>query len=298
MTTPQDPTSPQPYDRDAQFDRNAQVDPNAQGPSLNKPGDATPDPYGATPDPYGAAPAGGPVDPGQYPQPGDYQQSGQQAGYPQGDAAGQQGGYQQPGVYPQQGQPAQFGVQGQPGQFGQPGMTPIDPSAVKSKAKQRNIIIAVVAVVAIGLVAFIVIRSNSKDTANAKVGDCIQVTDATSNPPKTNQIGCGDPNAYYVVTEVGDSVTCEASESKYTQSGTASTQECLRPNLKQGECIKLQGAANHDFQKIDCSTAATTDAKVVLVDSTTSDKSKCPTGSDAVSFPKRNYLYCLAPAKS
>ncbi|MDQ2845246.1 MAG: hypothetical protein M3Y77_02595 [Actinomycetota bacterium] len=301
MTTPQgpqDPTSPQPYDRNAQYDPSAQsepsarYDPSARGPSLSKPGDATPDPYGA-------AASGGPADPGQYPQQ-PYQQAYQQSdasaqGYPQGDPSAQ-GGYQQPGAFPQQ---------GDPGQFGQPGMAPVDPSATKAKAKQRNIYIAVIAVVAIAVVAFFVIKSKNSDTSNASVGDCIQVTDATADNAKTNQIDCGDPKAAYVVTEVGNNVQCDkgsdsslGGEASYSESGSKKT-VCMRPNWTAGECLKTVNTSNKDnFERQDCSAATDTSAKVVKVETATSDASKCPTGSKAYSLPKRNYLYCLAPAKS
>ncbi|MDQ6657276.1 MAG: hypothetical protein M3Z00_03400 [Actinomycetota bacterium] len=213
-----------------------------------------------------------------------------------------------PGAYQQPGggyQPDAHQQPGGAGQFGQPGMAPLDPSGTRAKAKQRNIYIAVLAVVAIAVVAFFVIKSKNSATSNASVGDCIQVTDASVDNAKTNQIGCGDPNAAYVVTEVGGKAACDqggnanlGGEASYSEQGNDKT-VCLRPNWTVGECLKTEGTSNKDnFERDDCTAATDTSLKVMKVDNTSSDVSKCPAGSQGLSLPKRNYLYCLTRAKS
>ncbi len=210
-----------------------------------------------------------------------------------GPGYGEQAPYQQPGQYDPAGQPP-YAQPGQP-PYAQPGMTPVQP--VPKRTSSRNIVIAVLAVIAIAAVAFFVIRSRATDTANAGVGDCIQVVDAKAKPPKTNQIACGDVKSTYVVTETGKNVSCDDQEAQFTQENT-DLKICLRPDLKVGDCAKVDGASNGDIEKIQCASATGNDVKVAVFDQTSSDKSKCTDGQVPVTFSKRNMIFCFAPVKS
>jgi len=262
MTTPSDPRDPLPP---------------------NRPGSSS----GPLPGPIpGPIPGSTPVGPGDV----AAEPSGNQGG---GPAYGEQASYQQPGQYDPAGQPP-YAQPGQP-PSGQPGMSPVQP--VPQRTSSRNIVIAVLAVIAIAAVAFFVIRSRATDTANAGVGDCIQVVDAKAKPPKTNQIACGDVKSTYVVTETGKNVSCDDQEAQFTQENT-DLKICLRPDLKVGDCAKVEGTSNGDMEKIDCASATASDIKVATFDQTSSDKSKCTDGQVPLAFTKRNAIFCLAPAKS
>ncbi len=279
MTTPSDPHEPSA--------ENAPQPGSTPGPMPGTTPGSTPAGPGATP---GSTPAG----PGATADGPSLNQGG-------APSFGQQAPYQQPGHYDPTGQPpyAQPGQPPyvQPGQppYVQPGMAPVQP--VPNKNKNRNIVLAVLAVIAIAAVAFFVIRSRATDTVNAGVGDCIQVVDANSTPPKTNQIACGDARSTYVVTETGNNVSCDQQEAEFTQDNT-DLKICLRPDLKVGDCAKVKGSSNGDMEKIDCASATASDIKVAAFDQTSSDKSKCTDGQVPLAFAKRNMIFCFAPAKS
>lgn len=175
-------------------------------------------------------------------------------------------------------------------------MTPGQDGAAERASKQRKtrIITAIVtvAVVAAGIVFFIV-RNNQTSTTKADVGSCIEVQDASNtNDVKSKQQDCNNMAASYVVTETGEGVTCDSSEASIEQEG--GVRVCLRPNVKSGDCATEDGNA---LKKIDCAAAGANDVKFVSVQEGTIDESKCPAGSVAETLKKRNFLYCLAPAK-
>ncbi len=114
------------------------------------------------------------------------------------------------------------------------------------------------------------------------------------------QAPCTDPTALFKVTETGGSdVKCDENEPSYVEGKDTdhpSSQVCLRYNLAVGECLDEGLTSTSVPKKVDCSAATSTTAKLVSIDLTTSDESKCPADSTALPLAKRNIVYCFGPA--
>lgn len=151
-----------------------------------------------------------------------------------------------------------------------------------------GIAIAVVVLAAVGIFVW---QSQTTDTVNADVGDCITVATASLTDAKTEQIDCAALAASYVVTETGDSVNCDPDETSFAQGDDT---VCLRPNLNAGDCITPKTTNDDTFQKIECSQATAADSTVRLVDTSVADASKCAEGSEPVLLTERAVTYCLS----
>lgn len=270
-------------------------------PPTGPPDPSAPQPY---PGNWGTPP---PQNPGGYPQAG-YPAAGGQAPATGGQplvTGGQPflppGGYPPPGFPP----PTQYPPAGgyPPPGAGPDAFPPGPPPAptAKPNAKRTRIIgLALVAVVVI-VGGALYLKNRNSATENAAVGDCIQVTSVSIDKADTAQIDCADPEALYVVTASGDGeLRCESNEASYTRAtkkdGPATNVVCLRPNVQVDECWDEGLTTFSKATKGDCATLpdSSTKAKVLLVDTTTSDESKCPAGTLLpVSYPTRNALICL-----
>ncbi len=185
-----------------------------------------------------------------------------------------------------------------------PGMMPpaAEPAKKKGMTPQRIIILSIIGVLVIGVGIWAFIRSQNA-TVNAKAGDCIKVEGtSTVGNPDTSQVDCNDASALFVVTEAGDeNLSCEDAEAEYYQKnskGDVTDRICLRPNFQTGECFVPAETTVQLPQVGDCSSiSGTTKYKVLLFDTTSADKSKCPPDSvGAYSSTKRNYVVCFADA--
>lgn len=181
------------------------------------------------------------------------------------------------------------------------GGTLIDPGppAPPARPSRRRGIIALAAVVALlGLAVGGVLywKAQTTDTANAGVGDCVQVTSAGRDQAQTRQIGCADPQAGYRVTAVGDGVRCDDNENTFSQ---GSTTVCLRLNLQVGECAKIRDTPSGSVERVDCAAATADDVLLASLDTTPgSSSSACADGQLPLALASRAITYCFAPAKS
>lgn len=184
---------------------------------------------------------------------------------------------------------------GAPGNY-PPGMIP--PPAAPAKDKKRRLLLTIaVLVVAAIAITFSIVHNQKTATTAANVGDCIKITSATLTDPKTEQAPCTDPNALFKVTETGGSdVTCDPNEPSYVEgkdTDDPSSRVCLRYNLAVGECIDEGLLDSSVPKKVDCSAPTSSTAKLVSIDLTSADESKCPADSTALPLVKRNIVYCF-----
>ena len=195
-----------------------------------------------------------------------------------------------PGTYP----PAGAAPDGFP-----PGPAPVQ--VAKPNNRRLRIIIAAVVGVLVAVGALLYFQQRNSATENAAVGECIEVKEVSIDSADTAQIDCADPDALFVVTASGDGdLRCAENETSYTRAtkkdGPATNVVCLRPNVKAGDCYDQGLTSFSKPTKGDCSTMpdSSTKAKVLFVDTTSSDESKCPEGTLLpVSYPTRNALICL-----
>jgi hypothetical protein len=204
-----------------------------------------------------------------------------------------------PGAYPP---PYQQAGQLPPGSVipGQPG--PPQAPAKKAMTTQRIVILSIIGVLVVGVGIWAFLQSKSA-TINANVGDCVQVSGSvTASNPDTEQIDCNDPKALFVVTATGDeTMQCEDGETEYYQKnskGDVTDRVCMLPNVQTGDCFVPAPTVVQLPQVGDCSTlTGSTKVKVLLVDRTTSDESKCPADKiGAYSSVARHILICFGKA--
>ena len=136
--------------------------------------------------------------------------------------------------------------------------------------------------------------NRSSDTLNSEVGDCVQITDSSPTNAKTAKVDCASPDADAVVTEVGDTVNCAATEYQFSRSGQDG-RVCMRPNLKDNTCYIVGAKAKNGLtQATDCASPDAT-IKVLKVLTDTVDRAGCPQGSEATVLDQRRVVYCIAP---
>ena len=193
------------------------------------------------------------------------------------------------------GQP--YPAPGAPGGY-PPGAVPPPPAAPGAR-KKRLLFTAVVLVIAAIAITFTIVHNQKTATTAADVGACIKITSSTLIDPQTEQAPCGDAAALFVVTETGGSdVSCDENEPSYVEGKNTddpSSRVCLRYNLTVGDCLDVGVLDSSVPKKVDCAAPTSTTAKLVLLDLTTADESKCPSDSRALPLTKRNILYCFAP---
>jgi hypothetical protein len=265
-----------------------------------------------------SAPQTGGYPPAGYPAPPAAQSGYPQSGYPQPGASGyeQPGGYQQPGApgyqqpgqgYPQAGAPGAYPPPGgfPPGAAGPfapppPGAYPQPPKRGMAKGRIIGLAIAVLVIAAAIIVPMVI--SKKTDTVQASVGSCIEIDSATTiGDVKSEQVNCGDPKAWYVVTATGGSdLVCDDHEASIYQKkagGGTGDQVCLRPNVQAGDCWQAGATSIEVDKKVACSEADSDTAKVLAVNTTTSDKSSCPSDTVvAYDYEKRNTVICFGLA--
>lgn len=146
-------------------------------------------------------------------------------------------------------------------------------------------------------ITFTIVRNQKTATTAANVGDCIKVTSSTLIDPKTEQAPCTDPTALFMVTETGGGdVKCDPNEPSYVQgkdTDDPSARVCLRYNLAVGDCLDEGAISSSVPKKVDCSTPTSTTAKLVSIDLTSADESKCAADTTPLPLVKRNIVYCF-----
>ncbi len=180
-----------------------------------------------------------------------------------------------------------------------PGMIP-PPATPPTDKKKRLLLTAVVLLVVAIAVTFTIVHNQKTATTAANVGDCIKITSATLIDPKTEQAPCTDPAALFKVTETGgNDVQCDPNEPSYVEgkdTDDPSSRVCLRYNLAVGECIDEGLLDSSVPKKVDCTTPTSSTAKLVSIDLTSADESKCPADSSPLPLVKRTIVYCFGEA--
>jgi hypothetical protein len=133
---------------------------------------------------------------------------------------------------------------------------------------------AVVVVVVVAVLGYVAIFARS-DAMAARVGDCVSISGSSSSA-HARRVACSDSTALYVVTATGRTPTCDASEVTYTGSLLDRTKLCLFYNLRVGECLTVARAGEGE-SKDPCAPGR---LKVVHVDASTADQTKCPPEAD------------------
>ncbi|MET8875950.1 hypothetical protein [Nocardia sp. NPDC004604] len=140
--------------------------------------------------------------------------------------------------------------------------------------------------------------ASKSDTAKAKVGDCINVTDSSSTATKSEPVDCSSAKAVYKVFQTADKkLDCAAEYTTYTEDLVSGSKAymCLAPNFKQGSCYADVGT--NPYKYVDCSASEATFKVVKRIDGQ-ADELLC--GADATSFvtvPDPKVTFCLGAAK-
>ncbi len=141
-------------------------------------------------------------------------------------------------------------------------------------------------------------NASKSDTAKAKVGDCINVTDSSSSATKSAPEDCSSPKAVYRVVKTADQkLECAAEYTTYTEDLVSGGKAymCLAPNFKKGSCYADVGA--NPYKYVDCSSA---EASFKVVQRIDGEANELGCGADATSFvtvPDPKVTFCLGAAK-
>lgn len=168
----------------------------------------------------------------------------------------------------------------------------------QGRAGRRRGLIALATVVAVlGLAVGGVLywKAQTTQTANADVGDCVQVTSASRDQAQTRQINCADPQAGYRVTAVGTGVGCDTKENTFSQGDTT---VCLRLNLQVGDCAKIRNTPSGSVERTDCAGATADDVRLASLDTAAGSSVVCSDGQLPLVLTSRSITYCFAAAKS
>jgi hypothetical protein len=236
-------------------------------------------PAGSQPYPPQGQPYPGPGQPQGQPYPGTP---------PQGQAY--------PGTPPQgMPQPGPGGPGGPVGPGGQPLPPPPPPYQPKKRGVFARIGIYIVGLVVVGVGIF-AFNYFTSDAAQAKAGDCANVTGTTSEP-NFKTVACDSPEANYVIGKtLKTSESCPGKESydEYieTQRRGPSTKLCLMPKLEQGACYPDTKTNAMGYPKGTCKAG---EIKVSKVVTGKADEAACPSGetSGALTFPEPPTTYCI-----
>lgn len=175
----------------------------------------------------------------------------------------------------------------QPGRPATPG-----PDAAMTVVNPRRLLFrlaAVVVVIVVAVLGYVSVFARSDATA-AKVGDCVSVTGSASDA-RARRVACSDSSALYVVTAAGPKVNCDSSEVTYTGGARDRVRLCLFYNVRVGDCL-APGQGGGPDTKAPCAPGR---LKVVYVDTSSADETKCPPEADVARTDDTNArLVCLA----
>ncbi|CQD05065.1 hypothetical protein BN000_00981 [Mycobacterium europaeum] len=206
---------------------------------------------------------------------------------------------------------------GYPGPYPAPPPFPGYPPAVPPRrptSKSATTLITVGAVL-LGLgglnIFFHAARAVSSQAERARntsmrVGECVNEStfkaEHFTSGPENN---CANPSAVYELAfKGGPSATCpdgKRDHSLYDRFTDDDSILCFAFNLKEGQCYQMPspGAADMTMRLGDCqSHSGALQVKVVQRIDGSTDKTQCPPGDKAVSYPVPARVYCLARADS
>ncbi|QIS17527.1 LppU/SCO3897 family protein [Nocardia terpenica] len=162
-----------------------------------------------------------------------------------------------------------------------------------------RLVLALVAMAVAALAVTGCLSSGKSDTAGAKVGDCINVTESSATAAKTKPVDCSSDQAVYkVMSTSGQKKDCGTEYSSYEEKnagGSTTAFLCLAPNLKQGSCYHQD--KDTGFSLADCTATAATVKVVKRVDGK-SDEFLCDSGSTFLTVSDPKTTFCLANPKA
>ncbi|MEU6645811.1 hypothetical protein ABZ863_25120 [Saccharomonospora sp. NPDC046836] len=256
-------------------------------PFPGQPGPGQPNPYGPPPSgqpAYGQQPPAGQPNPFATPSPA------------------------QPGAYGQQplplGQPGPYGQQppplGQPGPYGQP--VPFGVPPKKKKPLALRIGLAVVLAVAVGLVAFSVLRTFGDAGWAAQQGDCLDVAEFSDNArDQPTQVDCGDAKATVKVAVVLDEENDSCPDGDYDEIFYENGKKfCLMLNVVEGDCVANVTSMTEGYEHVECSDPSAEIAVLKIVEGQTDIDTAC---GDTEAFAALRYtepalVMCLTEPKT
>ena len=131
--------------------------------------------------------------------------------------------------------------------------------------------IAVVGLVIAGVVGFL------NSPATASVGDCLQVTEFTTNGDEPTKIDCADQNANVKIAIKLDeaSSSCPSGDyDEYSVSGRGDYKLCLMINARDGDCFANVTSSTAGYKRVPC-TDPTAEIEFVKVVTGQADEAAC-----------------------
>jgi hypothetical protein len=141
-------------------------------------------------------------------------------------------------------------------------------------------------------------NASKSETAKAKVGDCINVTDSSATATKSEPVDCSSTKAVYKVFQTSDKkIECAIEYTTFTEDLVSGGKAymCLAPNFKQGNCYAEVG--NNPSKYVDCTSTEASFKVLERIDGQT-DELLCDTESTSfITVPDPKTTFCLGDAK-
>lgn len=134
-----------------------------------------------------------------------------------------------------------------------------------------------------------------------RVGECIdQNAFFVRSFGRSPQNDCANPaNTYELAFRGGPSASCpdgKRDHSVYDRFTDESTILCFALNLKQGRCYQLaNGDESLTMRLGDCNEPRASQVRVAQRIDGSTDKTRCPPGDKAITYPSPARVYCLSP---
>lgn len=196
----------------------------------------------------------------------------------------------QPGQLP--GAPYPPWPAGPPGYAGTPYPPPPPPPARGSSGTVLIVLGAVLLVAGLAGVA----ANLGRHSGTLSVGECISAEDYGAGDMRPTPVDCGQAGAVYELASTGGgSATCpdgERENSGYAALVNDTLTYCFALNIREGSCYRVEVAKNL-FIPVSCSSPQAVSKIDRRVDGST-DESKCPSGTKAITFPEPVRLYCVS----
>ncbi|MFI7193894.1 hypothetical protein ACIBQ0_29550 [Nocardia nova] len=139
---------------------------------------------------------------------------------------------------------------------------------------------------------------NKSDTARAKVGDCINVINASAVDSDTAPVACTSDKAVYKVAQVHDvKVECGADFTSYeeTLNGGTLAYLCLAPNFKTGLCYADSPLSGYKYA--DCTSSEASFRVAQRIDGQADDTLCGPESDSVITLSDPQTTFCLAQPK-
>jgi hypothetical protein len=134
-----------------------------------------------------------------------------------------------------------------------------------------------------------------------QIGQCFSQFDLGTEFGNATPIDCADPvGTYELAAKGGPTATCpdnERESSIYHVYTNESSTLCFAANLKEGQCyLKMDDGKATKLTPVDCDDRRFAQVKVDRRIDGSTDKSQCPPGTKAISYPTPARVYCIEKA--